>query len=144
MRHKHHLYHHYILFEFNNIGYVLRYLKCPNGDKKANRKKNKMYYLVASKEEQGYSNQEIVGELGFLSSYPIKTHKARIEGYINDPSCVRFTSVSENNVLYYLSSTCEIKDFTKLTRYDESRHALFLSNIINPEGFEDSTELYLN
>ncbi|GEM_PF-3153835 len=138
------IHHHYLLFEFDNIGYVLRYLKCPNGDKKAIRKKNKMYYLVASKEEQGYSNQEIMRELGFLSSYPIQTHKARIEGHINDPSCVRFTSASENNVLYYLSSTCEIKDFTKLTRYDESRHIMFLNNITNPEGFEDSAELYLN
>lgn len=144
MAHKFHTHHHYLLFEFDNIGYVLRYLKCPNGDKKAIRKKNKMYYLVASKEEQGYSNQEIVRELGFLSSYPIKTHKARIKGHINDSYCLGFTSASENNVLYYLSATCEIKDFKKLTRFDASRHIIFLSSLIDQDGFEESAELYLN
>lgn len=144
MAHKYHIYHHYIFFEFDNIGYVLRYLKCPNGDKKAIRKRNKMYYLVASKEEEGYSSREIVDELGFLSSYPIKTHKEKIQGYIDAPNCVRFTSASANNVFYYLSSTCKIEDFSKLMRYDESRYTMFLNNITNPEGFEDSAEFYLN
>lgn len=142
--HKFRIYHHYMLFEFDNIGYVLRYLKCPNGDAKAIKKSNKIYYLMASKEEEGYLSQEIVDELGFLSSYPIKTHKERIKGYIDSPYCVRFTSASAKNVFYYLNSTCKIEDFSKLIRYDESRHTMFLNNITNPEGFEDSAELYLN
>lgn len=144
MPHKFHTHHHYLLFEFDNKGYVLRYLNCPNGDIKAIKKSDKIYYLIASKEEEGYSSQEIVDELGFLSSYPIKTHKEKIQGYIDAPNCFRFTSASANNVFYYLSSTRKIEDFSKLIRYDESRYTMFLNNITNPEGFEDTTELYLN
>ena len=136
--------HHYLLFEFDNTGYVLRYFKCSEQNIKVRKKVDKIYYWIASKEEKGYSSQEIADEIGFISSYSIKTHKERMRGHTEAPSCLRFSSASDYNVLYHLCSPCELKDFTKLIRFDQSHTTLYLNSIINPEGFEDCMEIYLN
>jgi len=140
---KNHCYN-YILFESGNNGYVIKEEHRPFYYKDLENEYHQIRDFIDLRMYQGYSDEKIMGELKFQKSYQIKTHREEINPNNDFRVCNFQYGRDERNVIYYMETLDRIQDFSKIPRYDESRHVLFLSNIINPEGFEDSTELYLN
>ena len=137
----------YIIFEVGSKGYVLKETYLPyNSYKKEEEEYLKYSNLIDEKLHQGFTENEVLEELGYLNIYHIQTHKAKISIHNQDLWNVRIHGESQNgqNTMYQIQAIKKIKDFSSLSRYDPSRITFYLKSLKDKHNEDSQAALFLN
>lgn len=138
----------YILFETENNGYILKEEFLPPKFEEE-QKQSKAFFalteIVGEKLYNGYSEQKLLDEIGYISDYEISSNREEIKHTQGLCTVLGLcNSKCGKNTMYLIMTTKKIESFSQIPRYDASRHAIFLSSLRDQDGFEESAELYLN
>jgi len=130
----------YVLFETGNKGFILSE---KNMDFTSFKKIENEFFVVAESIGEKLltmTEEELLTEIGYISFYDIKTHKAEI-----DISYVRAISYDKQsrNTMYLISTIEKVYDFSNYKRYHSSREKFFFSNPKIAE-LPKISEVYLN
>ncbi|WP_312082478.1 hypothetical protein [Epilithonimonas hominis] len=123
----------YVLFETGNKGFILSE---KNLDFTSFTKTEKEFFELA----ESISEETLLKEIGYVSSYEIKTHKAEI-----DTTNTIATSFDKQrrNTMYLIHTKEKVSDFSNYQRLHPSREQFFFSNPRIAE-LPKISEYYLN
>lgn len=137
----------YTLFEVGSKGYVLKEKYIPlDCIEEEEREYLKLSNLIDEKLHQGYTENEVLDELGALYIYDIQTHKARIKTQPQGICNVLYSgeSLNKQNTMYHIRAINKIDDFSRLSRHDPSRRAIYLNSLKDNNNEYVKGELFLN
>lgn len=138
--------HFYTLFESGSKGYILKEEFLPQ---KFGEEQSQAFFdlteIVGEKLYNGYSEQKLLDEMGYISDYEINSNREEIK-HIQGLCTVLGLSNSKcgKNTMYLIMTTKKFEDFSQVPRYDESRYTMFLNSLRDQDGYEESAEFYLN
>ena len=130
----------YVLFECGNKGFILseKNLDFTSFTKT----ENEFFELAESLGEKLLTMTEeiILSEIGYISSYEIKTHKAEID---RTNTVATSFDKQRRNTMYLIHTKEKVADFSNYQRLDPSREQLFFNNPKIAE-LPKISECYLN
>ena len=130
----------YVLFESGNKGFILseKNLDFTSFTKT----ENEFFELAESIREKllTMTEETLLTEIGYISSYDIKTHKAEID--ISNVRAISYDKQSRNT-MYLIHTKEKVSDFSNYQRLHPSREQLFFSNPRIAE-LPKISEYYLN
>ncbi len=136
----------YTIFEFEDKGFILKE-KYLSPDLKIQKQEEffKFAEIIGDK-LMNLTEQEMLEELGYLSSYKIENHKAEIITQTQGLCTVVCSSKDKlrKNIMYLLLTVEKMEDFSKVPRHDASRETLFFETLKDEYNEDFKTEIFLN
>lgn len=137
----------YIIYETGQTGYIIAKAKSNLYLKEMENHYQKISDYISEQLYLGKTKEYILGKLKPVAKYAIDTHKAVISLDENkqEKSLIRlYVAPGENDYLYFIAVHNEIKDFTKVNRFEPSIDCFFSSIIKDEDGDDAVLQLYLN
>ena len=137
----------YTLFEVGSKGYVLKEKYLPLDCKRKEEEEClKLSNLIDEKLHEGYTENQVLEELGSQYIYDIQTHKAIIKTHYQGVCSVLWYGESQNkqNTMYHITALTKIEDFSQFSRHDPSRRLIFLNSLKDEDNEYVEGELFLN
>lgn len=132
----------YTLFESGNKGFIIKEKPFNTISEQS---ETEEFFEFAEKVEVKLLSNQTIEDIGYLSSYSIETHKARIKTHTKDLGTVSGASLDKrrNNTMYLITTINKTTDFSNFPRYAPSREIIFFND---PElnEIENIDEFYMN
>lgn len=132
----------YTLFESGNKGFIIK--EKPFNTISEQSETDAFFEFADEVEVKLLSNQTIE-DIGYLTSYSIETHKARIKIHTKGLGALSDASLDKrrSNIMYLITTINKTRDFSDFPRYEPSREIIFFND---PElnEIENIDEFYMN
>lgn len=139
------VYHHYILYEYDNTGYVIDHIQGACQCEEANQKMDRFFEFFDIFDNEDFANQKILDKWGSIQTYSIETHKATISEDSPGNVWISSSALGSSVVgIYHLTSYKPITNFKKLNRYHPSRYVVHPRVFFESEGEYKRVEVYLS